>query len=130
MIRPENIPYRQQRLLVTKFMASANKLITHFFFSADHDWAVQQETYIAYYVWMAHLQGQAVTVQNLSRRLGIPRATLKRKLDYIVDQGYAQRIGTRYFVADDIANDLRCSKKLIDLMYKTVDELRTLESVK
>jgi hypothetical protein len=75
-MRPEDIPRRQERLILADATQKFERLlITRIF--ATHDIAAFAElAYIARALWSATLQGQALTAQQIAHAIGMPRTTV------------------------------------------------------
>ena len=127
MLPIERIPYCEQRLVLTEHLVAVAKAVGAFFF--DSEWDSLQETYIACHLWMAHLQGTPATAYRLAKNTGMPRSTLERKLAHLVRIGYAQRHGRHYYVADHIAGNPQCAKRLTEMLHEVVDRLDKLPPV-
>ena len=55
---------------------------------------------VASVVLTAHVSGKLKTTSEIGRALGIPRVTVRRKLQELVDRDLVERVGTRYCIID------------------------------
>jgi DNA-binding IclR family transcriptional regulator len=75
---------------------------------------------------IGYLIGQPMTIAELREFIGLPRATLVRKLDKLIARGHLRKEGTRYVpTAALIAKyDDPLLDKIVDLVCHAADALR------
>ena len=129
-MRPEDIPRRQERLILADATQKFERLlITRIF--ATHDIAAFAElAYIARALWSATLQGKALTVQQIAHRIGMPRTTVLRKLQYMLKHGYVtQQNGSAYVISDAmLGTTTPALDHAIKLILETADALRAVQN--
>jgi DNA-binding MarR family transcriptional regulator len=87
-MRPDDIPRRQERLILADATQKFERLLVTRIF-ATHDIAVFAElAHIARALWSGTLRGQALTAQQIAHAIAMPRTTVLRKLQYMVKHGY------------------------------------------
>jgi len=124
-MRPEDIPRRQERLILADATQKFERLLVIRIF-ATYDIAVFAElAHIARALWSGTLRGQALTAQQIAHAIGMPRTTVLRKLQYMVKHGYVTQDGSAYLISDAA---LRTTTPALDsaikLVIDTADALR------
>jgi hypothetical protein len=59
-------------------------------------------SHVARAVWIGTLRGTPMSAEKIAHTIGMPRATVLRKLDYLIKLGYIRQEGTVYIVADKV----------------------------
>jgi DNA-binding IclR family transcriptional regulator len=128
-MRPEDIPRRQERLILADATQKFERLlITRIF--ATHDIAAFAELgYIARAVWSGTLRGRALTAQEIAHTIGMPRTTVLRKLQYMVKHGYVAQDGSAYVISDAaLQTTTPALDRAIKLILETADALRAVQN--
>ena len=97
----EDIPRRQEALIVAEAQQRIDRLIIaeHF----DRRVASFSEvSHVARAVWIGTLRETPMTAEKIAHTIGMPRATVLRKLDYLIKQGHIRQEGQLYNVADKV----------------------------
>ena len=83
----EDIPRREEALIVAEAQQRIDRLIIteHF----DRRVASTEVSHVARAVWIGTLRGTPMTAEKITHTIGMPRATVQRKLDYLIRQGHA-----------------------------------------
>jgi DNA-binding transcriptional ArsR family regulator len=81
--------------------------------------------YVATYVFLGHVEGRLMNVSKLARALGMPRATVLRKLGVLMKIGYVERVGRSYRVTEkaNLPNLLEVVARNAELIKATTKEL-------
>ena len=128
-MRPEDIPRRQERLILADATQKFERLlITRIF--ATHDIAAFAElAYIARALWSGTLRGQALTAQQIAHTIGMPRTTVLRKLQYMLKHGYVTQEGSAYVISDAaLKTTTPALDRAIKLILETADALRAVQN--
>ena len=128
-IRPEDIPRRQERLVLADATQKFERLLIKRIFATNDIAAFAELAYIARVLWSATLRGQALTAQQIARTIGMPRTTVLRKLQYLSKLSYVTHDGNTYVISD-VA--LRSISPLLDhaikLILETAEALRAIQN--
>src|SRR5262245_59848959 len=128
-MRPEDIPRRQERLILADATQKFERLlITRIF--GTHDIASFAElAHIARALWSGTLRGQALTAQQIAHAIGMPRTTVLRKLQYMLKRGYVTQDGRAYVISDTMLRTTTPAlKSAIELILETADALRAVQN--
>jgi DNA-binding transcriptional ArsR family regulator len=81
--------------------------------------------YVATYVFLGHVEGRLMNVSKLARALGMPRATVLRKLGVLMKIGYVERVGRSYRVTEkaNLPNLLEVVARNAEIIKATTKEL-------
>jgi hypothetical protein len=94
----EDIPRVRDRLIVTVALIKFSQVFDPVYFA---DLGSQAELRLVLHaVWYGHLTGRPMTALKLAEFIGMPRATVRRKLADLVRLGCAEQNGTRYYVSE------------------------------
>jgi len=63
-----------------------------------HDTNANQ-TLVAVAVMLGHAEGRAMTAQELATALNMPRTSVLRRLDALIERGFIERIDDRYYLS-------------------------------
>jgi len=63
---------------------------------------VVENIYVALPVFIAHVAGKPATASQIARTLEMPRNTIVRKLDWLIQEGYVRRRGTKYCMTEKV----------------------------
>jgi hypothetical protein len=128
-LRPEDIPRKQERLILAEATQKFERLLVTRIFATDDVAVFAQLAYIARVLWSATLRGQALTAQQIAHTIGMPRTTVLRKLRYLSKLGYVMQHGSAYVISDAA---LRSISPLLDraikLILETADALRAVQN--
>jgi hypothetical protein len=128
-MRPEDIPRRQERLILADATQKFERLlITRVF--GTHDIASFAElAHIARALWSGTLRGQALTAQQIAYTIGMPRTTVLRKLQYMLKHSYVTQDGSAYFISDAALSTVTPTlDRAIELTLETADALRAVKN--
>ena len=128
-MRPEDIPRRQERLILADATQKFERLlITRIF--ATHDIAAFAElAHIARALWSGTLRGHALTAQQIAYTIGMPRTTVLRKLQYMLKRGYVAQQGSAYVISDTaLQTTTPALDRAIKLILETADALRAVQN--
>src|SRR5262245_42120144 len=128
-MRPEDIPRRQERLILADATQKFERLLVTRIFGT-HDIALFAElAHIARAVWSGTLRGQALTAQQIAHAIGMPRTTVLRKLQYMVKRGYVAQDGSAYVISDAVLGTTTPAlDRAIKLILDTADALRAVQN--
>lgn len=130
-MRTEDIPRREERLVIAKFTRDLLKLTMERFRGhmppaefVEYFWAGRA-------VWIATMSGHDATVQEVARQLGMTRNKCARKLDYLVHRGLLVKDGHGYVVSDEILADANVCNldNITALITDTADKLRAVSKM-
>jgi hypothetical protein len=128
-MRPEDIPRRQERLVLADATQKFERLLVKRIFATNDVASFAELAYIARVLWSATLRGQTLTAQQVAFTIGMPRTTVLRKLRYLSKLGYVTQDGSAYAISDAA---LRSISPLLDraiaLILETADALRTVHN--
>jgi|SRR5262245_47508510 len=128
-MRPEDIPRRQERLVLADATQKFERLLIKRIFAADDVAAFAQFAYIARVLWSATLRGKKLTAQQIAYTIGMPRTTVSRKLRHLSKLGYVTQNGSAYVISDAA---LRSISPLLDraiaLILETAAELHAVQN--
>jgi hypothetical protein len=120
----EDIPRRQEALIVAEAQQRIDRLIIaeHF----DRRVASFSEvSHVARAVWIGTLRGTPMTAHTI----GMSRATVLRKLDYLIKQGHIRQEGLLYNVADKVlATRTPALDRTIAVILEAADALRAIRT--
>jgi DNA-binding GntR family transcriptional regulator len=128
-MQPEDIPRKQERLILADATQKFERLlITRIF--GTHDIATFAElAYIARALWSGTLRGHALTAQQIAYTIGMPRTTVLRKLQYMVKHGYVREEGKGYVISDTALQTITPAlDRAIKLILETADALRAVQN--
>jgi DNA-binding transcriptional ArsR family regulator len=124
----EDIPRRQEVLIVAEAQQRIDRVIVteHF----DRRVASFSEvSHVARAVWIATLRGTPMSAEKIAHTIGMPRATVLRKLDYLIKQGHIRQEGTVYIVADKVlATRTAALDRTIAIILEAADALRAVQT--
>ena len=123
----EDIP-REEALIVAEAQQRIDRLIIteHF----DRRVASFAEVlHVARAVWIGTLRGTPMTAEKITHTIGMPRATVLRKLDYLIRQGHVRQEDTLYYVADKVlATRTPALDRTIAVILEAADALRAVRT--
>jgi len=124
----EDIPRREEALIVAEAQQRIDRLIIteHF----DRRVASFAEVlHVARAVWIGTLRGTPMTAEKIAHTIGMPRATVLRKLDYLIRQGHVRQEDTLYYVADKVlATRTPALDRTIAVILEAADALRAVRT--
>ena len=124
----EDIPRRQEALIVAEAQQRIDRLIIteHF----DRRVASFSEvSHVALAVWIGTLRGTPMTAEKIAHTIGMLRATVLRKLDYLIRQGHVRQEGALYYVADMVlATRTPALDRTIAVILEAADALRAVRT--
>jgi DNA-binding transcriptional ArsR family regulator len=127
-MRPEDIPRRQERLILADATQRFESLLIKRIFATNDVAAFAQLAHIVRVLWSGTLRGQALTAQQIARTIGMPRTTVLRKLRYLVKHGCVTQDGSEYVISDAALGTTTPSlDRAIDLILETADALRAIK---
>jgi hypothetical protein len=129
-MRPEDIPRRQERLILADAtFAFATLVIKRFFRDTEHLGTFIDVAHVMRALCSSTCRGQALTAQQIGHAIGMPRETVRRKLDYLIRRGYVTKTESTYAISDktllEIAPQL---DDAINLICDTADALRAAKN--
>jgi hypothetical protein len=128
-MQPENIPRRQERLILADATQRFERLLVNRMFKTNDVAASAELAHVARALWSATLRGQALTAQQIGTTIGMPRTTVLRKLQHMVKQGYVRQDGSAYAISDAV---LRTTTPILDsainLILEMADALRAVQN--
>ena len=69
-----------------------------------------------------------MSAERIAHTIGMPRATVLRKLDYLITQGHVRQEGTVYIVADKaLATRTAALDRTIAIILEAADALRAVQ---
>jgi len=78
------------------------RLLINRMFKTNDVAAFAELAHIARALWSATLRGQSLTAQQIATKIGMPRTTVLRKLQYFVKRGYITQDGSTYLISDAV----------------------------
>lgn len=124
----EDIPRRQEALIVAEAQQRIDRLIIaeHF----DRRVASFSEvSHVARAVWIGTLRGTPMSAEKIALTIGMPRATVLRKLDYLIKQGHIRHEGLLYTVVDKVlATRTPALDRTIAVILESADALRAIRT--
>ena len=124
----EDIPRREEALIVAEAQQRIDRLIIteHF----DRRVASFAEVlHVARAVWIGTLRGTPMTAEKIAHTIGMPRASVLRKLDYLIRQGHVRQEDTLYYVADKVlATRTPALDRTIAVILEAADALRAVRT--
>jgi DNA-binding IclR family transcriptional regulator len=70
-----------------------------------------------------------MSAEKIAHTIGMPRATVLRKLDYLIKQGHIRQEGTVYIVADKVlATRTAALDRTIAIILEAADALRAVQT--
>ena len=128
-MRPEDIPRRQERLILADATQKFERLLINRMFGTHDIAAFAELAYIARALWSATLRGQAFTAQQIASTIGMPRTTVLRKLQYMLKHGYVTQDGSAYVISDAmLGTTTPALDRAINLIIETADALRAVRN--
>jgi hypothetical protein len=128
-MRPEDIPRRQERLVLADATQKFERLLIKRIFDTNNIAAFAELAYIARLLWSATLRGESLTAQQISRAIGMPRTTVLRKLEYLSHLGYVTQHDSGYMVSDSaLGTTTPLLDRAIKLILETADALRAVQN--
>ena len=124
----EDIPRREEALIVAEAQQRIDRLIMTEHFdrrvaSFSEIWHVPRA------VWIGTLRGTPMTAEKIAHTIGMPRATVLRKLDYLIRQGHVRQEDTLYYVADKVlATRTPALDRTIAVILEAADALRAVRT--
>ena len=122
----EDIPRREEALIVAEAQQRIDRLIIteHF----DRRVASFAEVlHVARAVWIGTLRGTPMTAEKIAQTIGMPRATVLRKLDYLIRQGHVRQEGTLYY-DKVLATRTPALDRTIAVILEAADALRAVRT--
>jgi DNA-binding MarR family transcriptional regulator len=129
-MRPEDIPRRQERvILADATFAFATLVIKRFFRDTEHLGTFIDVAHVMRALWSSTCRGQALTAEQIGYTIGMPRETVRRKLDYLVKRGYVRKIESTYAISDETLLEVTPHlDQAINLICDTADALRAAQN--
>ena len=128
-MRPEEIPRRQERLILADATQMFERLLITRIFATNDIAAFAEHAHIARALWSGTLRGQALTAQQIARTIGLPRTTVLRKLQSMLKRGYISQHGSAYLISDDmLGTTTPALDEAIRLILDTADTLRAVQN--
>ena len=128
-MRPQDIPRRQERLLLADATEQLEKLFVRRFFNVERMSTFIDVLHVLRALWSATLRGQALTAEQIGHTIGMPRTTALRKLRYLIVLGHVTQEGSKYIISD---KTLRTTTPILDrtikLILETSDALRAVQN--
>lgn len=85
--------------------------------------------HVARAVWIGTLRGTPITADKIAHTIGMPRATVLRKLDYLIRQGHIRQDGEVYYVADKVLGARTPAlDRVIAVVLEAADALRAIQA--
>lgn len=127
-MRLEDIPRREERLLIAKFTRDLLKLTMERFRGSMAPAEFVEYFWAGRAVWIATMSGKCATVQEVAHQLGMTRNKCARKLDYLVSRKLLSKDGHCYVVSDNVLADANiCNlENIFELITDTADKLRAV----
>ena len=86
-------------------------------------------SHVARAVWIGTLRGTPMSAEKIAHTIGMPRATVLRKLDYLIKQGHIRQEGLLYNVADKVlATRTPALDRTIAVILEAADALRAIRT--
>jgi DNA-binding IclR family transcriptional regulator len=127
-MRPEDIPRRQERLILADATRKFERLLITRMFGTNDVATFAELAYIARAVWSGTLRGQTLTAQQVAHAIGMPRTTVQRKLQYMSKHGYVTQDGSAYAISDKTLSTVTPAlDSAIRLIHETSDALRAVQ---
>jgi hypothetical protein len=128
-MRPQDIPRRQERLVLADATQKFEHLLIKRIFATNDIAAFAELAYIARVLWSATLRGEALTAQQIGLAIGMPRTTVLRKLQYLPNLGYVTQDGSAYVISDTALRSISpLLDRAINLILETADALRAVQN--
>jgi hypothetical protein len=124
----EDIPRREEILILIEALQRLDRVIISQHF--DRRVASFSEiSHVARAVWIGTLRGTPMTCEQIGNLIGMPRATVERKLDNLIKRGYVCQLGNAYNVADKVlATRTPALDRAIAVIIEAADALRPARS--
>jgi hypothetical protein len=128
-MRPEEIPRRQERLILAVATQQFDSLVMERIFGTNNIAAFAELAHIMRALWVGTLRGRTLTAQQIARTIGMPRTTVLRKLGCLVKQGHIMQDGSSYVISDTtLATTTPALDRAIKLILETADALRAVQN--
>jgi CRP-like cAMP-binding protein len=128
-MRVEDIPRRQERLILADATQMFERLFITRIFNTNDIATFVEEAHIARALWSGTLRGQVLTAQQIARTIGLPRTTILRKLQSMLKHGYVSQHGSAYRISDAmLGTTTPALDQAIRLILDTADALRAVQN--
>jgi hypothetical protein len=128
-MRPEDIPRRQERLILAVATQQFDSLVMERVFGTNNIATFAELAHIMRALWVGTLRGRTLTAQQIARTIGLPRTTVLRKLSCLVKQGHVMQDGSGYVISDKtLATTTPAFDRAIKLIVETADALRAVQN--
>ena len=125
----EDIPRREEALIVAEAQQRIDRLIITEHFDRRVASFSEEVSHVARAVWIGTLRGTPMTAEKITHTIGMLRATVLRKLDYLIRQGHVRQEGTLYYVADKVlATRTPALDRTIAVILEAADALRAVRT--
>jgi hypothetical protein len=129
-VRSDEIPRKQERLILSNCSIQFDRIfIKCFFRDTDRVAKFIGFALVLRVLWSATCRKQAVTAQQIANTIGMPRATVLRKLIYLKTLGHIAQTGSKYTISDGTL--LRVTPALdqaVHLILESADALREVQN--
>jgi hypothetical protein len=88
-----------------------------------------EDAWVLTAVMVGNIHGQPVTAHRLTEMIGMPRGSVRARLDRLVDQGLLRREGADYYVADHLLGAPRALDYIITVICDAADALRAVKEI-
>jgi hypothetical protein len=75
-------------------------------------------------VWLGHLRMRPLNASKVAHAVGMPRTTALRRLEELMAAGHVRRVGTRFYLADKIANSTASADRLSKIILDAADAIK------
>ncbi len=124
----DDIPRREEVLILIEALQRLDRVITSEHFDRRVA-AFAEIAHVARAVWIGTLRGTPMTAEQISHTIGMPRASVQRKLDNLIKRGYIDQVGNVYRVADKVlATRTPALDRAIAVIVEAADALRAVRS--
>lgn len=111
------IALQNERAVVSRLINDIDRLVHEHNFGRETRFGLTRELQaIIRAIVLAQLEGRPFSLSKLADYIGMPRATLERRLRGLVEQGQIVRVGRRYCVPASRLND----RRTLDIVYRLI----------
>ncbi|MBV9725827.1 MAG: helix-turn-helix domain-containing protein [Gammaproteobacteria bacterium] len=124
----EDIPRREEVLILIEALKRLDRVIISEHFDRRVA-SFAEVAHVARACWIGTLRGTPMSAEQIGYMIGMPRATVQRKLDSLIKRGYIRQVGNVYQVADKVlATRTPALDRAIAVIIEAADALRAVRN--
>lgn len=131
--QPEDILMRRERAIMSRMLMQIQKLMHDTYFGTHERFGLTRDLQLVIkFVVLGQLEGRPFGLSKLANEIGVPRATLERRLTSLERRGLIVRRGRGFFVPVSKLNDpplLQNLQRCVLMVHKASKELEKLPKV-